>query len=220
MGLFTEQCNYLVLGKKGSGKSALSWKVAETIQQVQGKAVYVYRYPRPELLKKIPFEVENIVNFSHLFNLTNAVLLFDEAHKWFSVLQKKIDERLKNLLGDSRQNDIDCVFCCHNSYFINRSLFTFIDVKMIKEVNEGHWELERPHMKKLYENFPVHGPENYFIDCDWERGKTSFEKPPWYTDEFSNAFRVSDKPVDLFSTTLRQHARTRPKMPAHAKRLK
>ena len=206
MGLFTEQSNYLILGKKGSGKTALGWKIAETIHKLQNKKVFVYRFPKSNLLNKIPFKVENVNSFNKLFNITDALILFDEAHKHFDVLNKKIDEKLKNLLADSRQNNVDCCFICHNSYFITKSLFTFLDVKMIKEVNDDHWALERPHMKVLYENHPIHGPENYFIDSDWERGKTTFEKPGWFTEEFSNAFRINEKPEDLFEKALRQSA--------------
>jgi len=196
MSLFTEQSNYLIIGKKRSGKTALGWYVTEAINKVQNKEVYTFRHPRPELLKKIPFKVENITNFDRLFNISNAVILIDEAHKHFNILNKMIDEKLKNLLGDSGQNNLDVIFICHNSYFVNRSLFTFLDVKMIKEVVEGHWEMERPHMKKLYHNHPIHKPEWYFIDSDWKRGKCSFQKPGWYNDELSKAYSVNNSPDD------------------------
>ena len=202
MGLFTEQSNYLILGKKRSGKSALGWTTAETIHRLQGKKVYVYRYPRPELLSKIPFPVENITRFDKVFGLKNAVLLFEEAAKHFNVLNKKVDDKLKNLLGDSGQNNLDVIFISHSSYFINKSIFIYIDVKMIKEIVEGAWELERPHMKKIYESHPIHGVENYYLDSDWRREKCSFEKPQWYTDEFSTAFSFNEEPTDVFKEAL------------------
>jgi hypothetical protein len=202
MGLFTEQANYLIIGKKRSGKSALGWKVAQTIHETQGKKVYVFRYPRPELLERIPFPVENITRFDTVFSLTNAVLYFEEAHKFFSSLNKKIDDKLKNLLGDSGQNNLDVIFVTHNSYFVNRSIFTHIDVRMIKEVTDGHWEIERPHMKKLYENCPIHGVEYYYLDSDYVRGKHKFEKPEWYSEEFSTAFSYNEQPPDVFKEVL------------------
>lgn len=203
MGLYTEQSNYIILGKKGSGKSALGWITAETIHKLKDKKVYTFRYPRPELLKKIPFKVENVIRFDMLFNLKNAILICDEAHKYFSPAEKKVDNKTRVLLSDSRQNDLDIIFICHNSYFLNRSLFTFIDVRMIKEVNEGHWELERTHMKKLYEGVAIYGKENFFLDSDWQRGKARFDKPEWFTDEFSNAFSIQDKPLNPFEEALK-----------------
>jgi hypothetical protein len=109
---------------------------------------------------------------------------------------------MKILLSNSRQNNIDCIFICHNSYFITRSLFAFIDVRIIKEVNEGHWSLERPHMKKAYENVNVFGKDKYFIDCDEVCGTYSFKKPSWFTEEFSMPYRVNAIPKDLYQEAL------------------
>ena len=194
----TEQQNYLIIGKKGSAKTCLGWSFAKNTLDASKRKVYVFDYPRPELLKSLPFEVENIVHLNRLFNITDGVVLIDESHKLFNVLNKKVNEELKNLLSVSRQNNTCFIFICHNSYFITRGLFSFIDVKIIKEVNQGHWELERKHMQKLYENVRIFGKENFFIDCDDGRGDETFEKPEWFTEEMSMAYRSQSKKQDFF----------------------
>lgn len=198
--LFKEQANYLILGKKGSAKSSLGFSTLKTIQETQNKKAYVFRFPKPKILKKLPFKVKNLSNFDSLFQLTDAVVLVDEAHIHFPVMEKKVNEDLRNLLSLSRQNNVDFIFVCHNSYFINRGLFSFIDIKMIKEVNPQHWELERSYMKKLYQSVHVFGKENFFLDSDLVRGPQFFDKPDWYTDEISSAYKnKKQEKTDFFS---------------------
>ncbi len=210
--LFHEQANYLIVGKKGSAKTSLGFTVMNTIHNTQKKKCYTYRFPNAKALKKIPFPVENIVSLNKLYHLRDAIVLIDEAHIHFSSMEKKVNEDLRNLLSISRQNNVDFVFICHNSYFLNRSLFSFIDVKMIKEVNPQHWELERVYMRKLYSNTHIFGKGNFFLDCDYERGNQTFEKPGWFTDEFSCAYRVNEKKESIFSKFLHQNAPKRTKV--------
>lgn len=188
-GLYKQQANYLVIGKKGSGKSSLAWYTMQMIHLVQKKKCYVYRFPRPELLKKLPFKVKNVPQLDDLSEITDGVVLVDEAHRYFDVLNKRTNEDLKFLLSVSRQNNTDFIFCCHNSYFITRNLFSFIDVRMIKEVNKGHWDLERPHMKRIYLNTRVYGKNKVFIDSDYTNGVEEIKNPEWYTEELSTAYR-------------------------------
>lgn len=183
------QANYLIIGKKGSAKTCLGMCLLKTINEVSKRKAYVYRFPQPKLLKKLPFKVENINNLNQLFQLTDSVVFVDEASISFPSLEKKINEQLRNLLTISRQNNCCYILACHNSYFLNRSLFSFIDIRLIKEVNPNHWELERTYMKKLYENVHIYGPENFFIDSDYLRGEQCFEKPEWFIEELSNAYK-------------------------------
>jgi len=198
-GLFKQQANYLILSKKGAGKTCLGFKLMESISTMQNKKSYVYRFPKPELLKDIPFKVRNINNFDALFQLTNAVVFVDEAHIQFSSMEKKVNEQLRNLLSISRQNNTDFILACHNSYFINRCLFSFIDIKIVKEVNPNHWDLERNYMRRMYEDVHVYGKESFFIDSDFERGDKTFKKPEWFTDGLSNAYKSEKRQEDFFA---------------------
>src|SRR3990167_8593229 len=204
-GLYRQQANYLILGKKGSGKSSLAWYVMEMIYLIQKKKCYVYKFPKPELLEKLPFKVRNIAQLNDLYRITDGVVLIDEAHQYFDVLNKKTNEKLKNILAISRQNNTDFIFCCHNSYFITRNLFSFIDVKMIKEVNEGHWELERTHMKKLYEYREVKGIDRVYIDCDYDSSEKTVGKPEWFTEDISLAYRYKEEKKDYFKQLLEKY---------------
>lgn len=196
--MYLEQCNFVIIGKKGSAKTTLAWCLTEKVNRLSKRKVYVFNHPRPELLKKLPFEVTNVRRLDALFNITDGVVLIDESHEVFNVLDKRVNEDLKILLSHSRQNNTDFIFICHNSYFVNRSLFSFVDARIIKEVNEKHWELERPHMKKLYEDVHIFGKEGFFIDSDYVKGYKTFKKPEWWNEELSNAYRTQNKMEDFF----------------------
>jgi len=197
--LFIDQNNFLIIGKKGSGKTALGWSFLKKINEMSQREIYIFNHPRPEILKELPFKVSNLLKLEQLYNITDSVVLIDEAQLVFNVMDKKINNRFKNLLAISRQNNVCFIFICHNSYFINRSLFSFIDVKIIKDVNEGHWSLERKHMAKLYEDIVIYGKNSFFIDSDYIRGQQSFIKPTWFSDDLSLGYRFNTSKKNFFA---------------------
>ena len=203
--IYSEPNNFLIIGKKGSGKTALGFKLLEDISIFRN--AYVFRFPKPELLKKLPFKCENITSMKELKNLTDGVCLIDEAHRYFNVLNKSVNEELKDILSNSRQNNTSFIFVTHNSYFITRGLFSYIDVRIIKEVNEGHWEIDRPHMKKLYSKIDINNPKDYFIDSDYMRGRKRFELMEWYDEKFTTAYRIQTTETDNPSDRLREFAK-------------
>ena len=209
--ILTDQNNFLLIGKKGSAKTSLGWSFAKNIADASGRKLYVLNHPKPELLKKLPFEAINITNKDKLLHVVDGVVLIDEASREFDVLDKKVNQQLRNILQVSRQNNTDFIFIAHNSYFINRGLFSFIDVRIIKEVNPMHWSLERPHMAKLYEDVAVFGAENFYLDSDYMRGYNSFLKLEWYTEELSVAYRSVGQKKDFFES-MRQTAPSQEKV--------
>ena len=197
--LYKDQTNTLIIGKKGSAKTTLAWSLADKIRRLSNRKIYIFNHPRPEILKNLPFEVVNVNRLEALYTITDGIVLIDEAHEIFNVIDKKINNKLKILLSRSRQNNTCFIFICHNSYFINRCLFSFIDVRIIKEVNDMHYELERIHIKKLYEDVHVFGKENFYIDSDYIKGYNSFIKPVWFSEELSNAYRYNPNKCDFFN---------------------
>lgn len=204
MQLYKEAMNFLIIGGKGSGKSMTGWSILQT-QSLKGKrAAYVYLCPKPEYLRRIPLKVTNLTQLSQLFHLRDSVCLIDEANLHFDVKSKQINDDLKQLLQLSRQNNTTFIFIVHNSYVFNRGLFGYMDVKIIKEVTEHHWELERAHMKKLYRSIRVSGVENMYIDCEEMKGYAQTNKLDWFNDDFSKIYRSNTKPKILFASKCEQ----------------
>jgi len=203
--VFSDPANFLIIGKKGSGKTALGFKFLEDISIF--REAYVFRFPKPELLDKLPFVVKNITTLKQLYNLTDSCCLIDEAHRYFDVLNKSVNEELKELLANSRQNNCSFIFVTHNSYFITRGIFSYVDVRIIKEVNEGHWDTDRPHMKKLYSKVKIDKAKDYFIDSDFIRGIKQFQLMTWFDDDFTLAYKNQNTEIDNPSERLRVFAK-------------
>jgi hypothetical protein len=82
---------------------------------------------------------------------------------------------------------------------------------MIKEVNDKHWELERSHMKKLYEKEAhITGVENYYMDSEYVKGEFKLNKPDWWLEDLSFSYKRSTK-IDLFEEIATQCAEVRQK---------
>jgi len=208
--VFEEQGNVIIVGKKRVGKTLLGWLLALKFAK-HSRAIYVYRFPKPELLKTLPFKVTNIIETSQITNLTNAILLVDEAHRVFPVSEKRVNGQFRDILSTSGQSNLCVVLICHNSYFINRSLFSFIDIKCIKETNEGHWELERPYMKKLYQDILIKGKNKFYLDSEEVKGIQTYGCPDWYTNEMSKCYArtKAEEEEDFFNDVKKCEMRTK-----------
>jgi len=180
------QENIIIIGKKGSGKSCLGY----TILEQSNKEKFIFKCPNEDFLKKLPFKVSNINNVNDIFGLNDSIILIDEADTEFNPIEKKINEQLRLMLKLSRQNNISIIFIVHNTYFLNRSLFNFIDTFIFKETTEGHFELERPHIKRLFEvkAKQVRGINKAFIHTDNGEGIVEVSKPKWYSNEMSEIY--------------------------------
>ena len=75
--LFIDQNNFLIIGKKGSGKTALGWSFLKKINEMSQREIYIFNHPRPEILKELPFKVSNLLKLEQLYNITDSVVLID-----------------------------------------------------------------------------------------------------------------------------------------------
>ncbi len=198
-----ESINSIIIGTRGSGKSCDGWSMLEQFNK-EGSKTYFYMSPNPHLLKKVPFSVKNITKFSELHYLTDAAVLIDEANLFFDVLSKKVNQQLFKLLQLSRQNNLSLIFVIHDSYVFNRSLWTFIDSVLVKEVESDFWDTQRPFMKSRFSEVVVVGKENGYL---WDRTKSQYvecTKPDWYSEELSLMFRHREEKKSLISALFKK----------------
>lgn len=194
----------VIIGKKGSGKSMTGYQLLEQITKTEKREAYIYQFPNEKALKKMPFKCKNLSHIEEVDNLTDAVVLIDEASIVFNPLEKKVNQDFRKILQISRHNNISIILIAHNTYFINRSLFSFIDRFIWKMVGLNHFETERPHIKRIFENKVkvIREINKAYVYSDDMQGYVSVPKLNWFTDEFSKAYNNKNKKtsiLDLFN---------------------
>lgn len=196
--VFKNQTNILLIGRRGSGKTALGFSILLNIAKKQKKKMFLYKHPNIETVQKgISKEIQNVTRFEELCNLTDAVVMVDETGREFDTIEKKINMRLRKILSLSRQNNISFIFIAQSGEMINKSLFSLIDCYIFKQVNRNHFETERRHIKKLYEEevMQITTKGRYFIDYPEGDiyGFYPCSVPNFYTEKISNSYRLKPK---------------------------
>jgi hypothetical protein len=120
-----------VSGSRGSGKTALSHKVVDSMRKKLKKPVAVLKYPNTELIKKLGYI--NIKEFSVVEYLQNVILWIDEPQLIIKKYDKKNNDSLMNLLSICRHRNITLLISTSDSRWVNKGLESYVDVWLIKD---------------------------------------------------------------------------------------
>ena len=187
----------VILGKKGSGKSALGYWLLEKLY---------YKYHLPAYVVGIPEDKKHLfpdfIGFVSSVNdaPTNSIILIDEAHlKYHSkdVLQKESRE-LDKILTLSRQREQTIIFVTQNAMNLSKNVFRFIDCIVYKEPSLLQTSFEREELRKIVEEASqkfeeVEGDKREwcFVVSDEFEGMLKNELASFWCDELSKLFADS-----------------------------
>lgn len=178
----------LVFGKRGSGKSALGFKILENIHSKSGRKCLVLGVSEAVM----PSWIDSIDDVESAEN--GSVVLVDEGAVAFgsreSMASKNIG--LSKLLAIARHKNLSIIFITQNTGMIDKNVLKLADVLMIKEGSLLQLEMERPEMKKFYEKaaksfLDLKGEKKqyvYVIDSDFE-GVISHSLPSFWSEDIS-----------------------------------
>jgi energy-coupling factor transporter ATP-binding protein EcfA2 len=187
----------LIIGKAGSGKTALAHFLLETFHLQ--KKIYIFGFPH-EKIKFLPSYVNVVNSFEKI--LPDSVCLIDEAYLKFgareSMLQKNFD--LREILGLFRHRNISLIFITQNTSLIDKTVLCNVDFLIFKEINMFNIKFERKELKKLAESvikkfeeikgdkkrwnyvFSASGDKEIFIEN---------ELPAYWNEELSQVYQSS-----------------------------
>lgn len=188
--LLRESLIVLIFGKRGSGKSALGFRILENIHAKTQRKCFVVGVPQVVLPQWItPLDqLEEAAN--------GGVVLVDEGTLTFAARESmsKKNVGLGKLLAVARHKDLTLLFITQNTSMIDRHVLSLADVLMVKKGSLLQQEMERPEIRKFYEKaekaFAALGENTqtstYIIDSDFE-GVLAAELPGFWSTDVSKS---------------------------------
>mgnify|MGYP001600709350 CR=1 FL=1 len=190
--LLRESLIVLVFGKRGSGKSALGFRILENVHAQTQRSCFVMGVPQIVLPQWItPLE--------RLEEATNGgVVLVDEGALAFAARESmsKKNVGLGKLLAVARHKDLTLLFITQNTSMIDKHVLSLADVLMVKKGSLLQQEMERPEIRKFYEKaenafVKLSGDAHryvYVIDSDFE-GVVAVGLPGFWSSGLSKSRR-------------------------------
>lgn len=186
--------NVLIVGKKRSGKTVEAFKIARAKSAANDIPIFTYRHPNDVLIGEMLGEqyAGNISSILELKRVSDCVVVIDEAHIFFNPMEKKVNAHLRDILGLSSQRGVSIIFVTHSFQFMNQTLMaSYIDVVLIKQLNEDHWETDRRYAQKAYGSVFVQERDEVYVHLIHIGVKRYVKSllPAWWQTEYSEAFK-------------------------------
>ena len=181
----------LILGARGTGKSAIGLKLLENIHAKTGKQVYAIGFNAKDMPSWInttetPEDVEN-----------DSVVLIDESGISFSSRKSmsNANQLLSSLLMIARHKNISVLFITQNSSNLEVNVLRQADFLVMKPSSLMQKDFERKKIKEVYEAMEpefesLKGTTGLtYIHSDKYQGFTTNELPSFWSTKVSKAFR-------------------------------
>lgn len=188
-----------VYGDKGSGKTALSFSILNKVFVNTKKKIFVYKYPKPKLIKKLGYNVMRSIE--DLMRMENCCVYIDEPQLYFPFYEKRTNEAFARLMSLARQRDNMIVISTSVSHYINKMLECGIDVWVIKDTDYDRLK-NGSRIKKVIQDNALVDPKEYMLNQDeylfYSRrfsqynSKHKFDLPHYFTDEMSKVYGNCD----------------------------
>ncbi|MEW6329164.1 MAG: hypothetical protein AB1468_03545 [Candidatus Micrarchaeota archaeon] len=181
----------LILGSRGSGKSALGMRVLENVVARTGRKAYCMGFDR----KDLPAWVEPVESLEQVRN--NSFLLVDEGGVEFSSrsAMSSANRLLGKLLLISRHKDINVLFISQNSANLEVNAIRQSDYLLLKPPSLLQLDFERKAIRDIYERvkdkFVRYRSERgiLYVYSDQYRGFASNGLPSFWSESLSKSYR-------------------------------
>lgn len=181
----------IILGARGTGKSAIGMKLMENIHAKTGKPIYTMGFQTEDL----PSWISNIENVDEVEN--GATLLLDESGITFSSRDSmsNVNKLLSNLLLIARHKDLNLVFITQNSSNIDLNIIRQADFLIMKPSSLLQKDFERKKINQIYKDADKHFKEYKehqgltYIYSEAYTGFINNPLPSFWTSNVSKAFR-------------------------------
>lgn len=120
-----------IVGETGTGKTALSFSVAEEL--AGRKPIYVFRHPRPDLLEREGFK--HLRALADIEQLHDCILLMDEPQLSIKTYDHHANEGLQKILSLCRQRDITLIISTSDTRFVTKGIEAYVEAWFITDLD-------------------------------------------------------------------------------------
>jgi len=194
----------LIIGMRGSGKTALGYRLLELLRDRIEPYVVALPSQAQNMLPEWVGLADNIEDVPN-----NALALIDESHLQFSSRESMRNEgkSIGGLINLSRQKQQTLVFIVQEARQLDVNVVSQADVLIVKEVSDLSRDFERPQLRKYLDKArkELSNLEGDKRDYSWVYAEqTDFQGlmlnqlPSFWSDRLSRAFgraSLSDTPV-------------------------
>jgi hypothetical protein len=180
----------LILGARGSGKSAIGMRLLENISTKTGKKMYAMGFKEESL----PYWIITIKDIKEIQN--NSVLLIDEGGIQFSSRgsMSNANKLLSEILLIARHKDLSVMFITQNSSNLEINAIRQTDYLILKPSSLLQKDFERKKIKDIYEGVSDQFEELKnkvgltYIYSDNFKGFVSNSLPSFWSDKVSKGY--------------------------------
>jgi len=180
----------IILGARGSGKTAIGLKLLENLHTMSRKHIYAMGFKPNEM----PPWVHIVESLNDITN--NSYILIDEGGILFSARKSFSDANklLSELLLIARHKDLSVIFISQNSANLEINAIRQADYLILKPSSLMQLDFERKRIKDIYtevaDKFKRYKKKGLtYIYSDKFKGFVSNELPGFWTEKISKSFR-------------------------------
>lgn len=181
----------IILGARGTGKTALGIKLLENIYSKNQKKCFAMGFSQKEL----PYWIKTVNNISQIEN--DSFVLLDEGGIAFNSRNSmsEANKVLSNLMLIARHKNISIIFISQNSSNLDVNILRQADYLILKPSSLLQKEFERKIIQKIYTE-----REKEFLELEEDRGVTYIHSnkflgfisnplPSFWKEEISKSFK-------------------------------
>lgn len=179
----------LVIGKRGSGKTAAGMKFLELFHHKTHKQCYVLGYSDV----KLPGWVKKVDDVEQA--KINSTVLIDEGALSFSAREsmKDANKAISRIMAIARHKNLTLIFVSQNSAMIDVNVLRLVDTLILKEPSLLQARFERKALRDIYgeitfDNLKDKESHLFIYDDDFQ-GMVRFDLPIFWSDAISTSFK-------------------------------
>jgi hypothetical protein len=181
----------LVIGKRGSGKTALGFRFLELFHYKTKKECSIVGYADV----KLPSWIKKIKDVKDAKE--NSTVLIDEGALAFSAREsmKDANKMIGNIMAIARHKNLTLIFISQNSAMIVVNVLRLVDTLILKEPSLLQSRFERKALRDIYDEIKhdfkllEDKASHFFVYDDDFQGMMSAPLPSFWTESVSTSYK-------------------------------